>query len=115
MDDGFFSRYSTFDLNILKNILNNLHPTKKITVEPEKFDNISKTMIINFLEITVLLHENGCVRTGTFYKLFVVIQSQLLTNHFSMQNYKIRKVNQQIIKTFYLFCLHIIQTLISEI
>lgn len=65
MDDGFFSRYSTFDLNILKNILNNLHPTKKITVEPEKFDNISKTMIINFLEITVLLHENGCVETYT--------------------------------------------------
>ena len=29
MDDGFFSRHSTFDLNILKNILNNLHPTKK--------------------------------------------------------------------------------------
>ena len=106
---------STFDLNILKNILNNLHPTKKIMIEPEKFDNISKTMIINFLEITVLLHKNGRVRTDMFYKLFVVIQSQLLTNNFSMQNYKVRKVNQQIIKTFYLFRLRIIQILISEI
>ena len=71
-DDGCFPWYSTLDLNVLKNILNNLHPKTsykiKFTVEPVKFDNIYKTLIINFLGITVLLHENGYVETDTFYK-----------------------------------------------
>ena len=48
--------------------LNNLHPTIKFTVEPEKFGNFGKTLVINFLDITVLLHENGYVETDIFYK-----------------------------------------------
>ena len=68
MDDGFLPWYSTLDLNVLKNVLNNLNPTIKFTVEPAKFDNFSKTLVINFLDITVLLHENGYVETDILYK-----------------------------------------------
>ena len=50
-------------LNALKNVLNNLHPTIRFTVEPAKFDNFSKISVI-----TVLLHENGYVETYIFYK-----------------------------------------------
>ena len=55
------------DLNVLKNVLNNLHPTIKFTAQPLKFENFSKTLVINFLDITVLLHENGYVETDMFY------------------------------------------------
>ena len=68
MDDGFLPWHSTLDLNALKNVLNNLHPTVKFTVELAKFDKFSKTLVINFLDITVLLHENGFVETDIFYK-----------------------------------------------
>ena len=68
MDDGFLPWHCTLDLNVLKNVLNNLHPTIKFTAEPAKFDNFSKTLVINFLDITVLLHENGYVETDIFYK-----------------------------------------------
>ena len=36
--------------------------------ELEKFDNCSKTLAINFLEITVLLHENCYVESDIFYE-----------------------------------------------
>ena len=68
MDDSFLPWHCTLDLNVLKNVLNNLHPTIKFTVEPTKFDNFSKTLVINFLDITVLLHENCYVETDIFYK-----------------------------------------------
>ena len=56
------------DLNVLKNVLNNFYPTIKFTVEPTKFDNFGKTLIISILDITVLLHKNGYVETDIFYK-----------------------------------------------
>ena len=68
MDDGFLQWHSTVDLNALKIFLNKLHPTIKFIAEPAKFDNFSKTLVIKFLDITVLLHENGYVETDTFYK-----------------------------------------------
>ena len=40
MNDGFLPWHSTLDLNVLKNVLNNLHPTIKFTVEPAKLDNL---------------------------------------------------------------------------
>ena len=63
MDDGFLQWHSAMDLNALKNVLNNLHPNIKFIVESTKFDNFSKTLPINFLGITVLLHENDYVET----------------------------------------------------
>ena len=38
MDDGFFTWHSAMDLNVLKNVLNILHPTMKFTVEPVEID-----------------------------------------------------------------------------
>ena len=68
MDDGFLPWHSALDLNALKKVLNKLHPTIKFTVESAKFDKSSKTSVINFLDITVLLHENVYVETDAFYK-----------------------------------------------
>ena len=68
LDDGFLPWHSALHLNALKNVLNNLHPTITFIVESEKFDNFSKTLVINFLDITVLLHENGYVETNICYK-----------------------------------------------
>ena len=68
MDDGLLQWHSALDLNALKNVLNNLHPTIKFTQEPRKLDNFSKRLVINFLGITVLLHENGYVETDIIYK-----------------------------------------------
>ena len=68
MDDSFLPWHSALDLHALKNVLNNLHPTIKFTVELAKFDKFSKTSDTNFLDITVLLHENGYVETDIFYK-----------------------------------------------
>ena len=48
MDDGFLPCHSGLDLNVLKNVLNNLHPTIKFTVESAKFDKFSKTSVINW-------------------------------------------------------------------
>lgn len=62
MDDGFLQFHSILDLNVLKNALNNLHhPTKTFTIEAANFDNFSKTLVIRFFDITILLHENSYV------------------------------------------------------
>ena len=62
MDDGFLQFHSILDLNVLKNALNNLHhPTKTFTIEAANFDNFSKTLVIRFIDITILLHEKSYV------------------------------------------------------
>ena len=48
MDDDFLAWCSTLDLNVLKNVLNNLHQTIKFRVESAKFYNFSKALVINF-------------------------------------------------------------------
>ena len=69
MDDGFLQIHSILDLNVLKNALNNLHhPTKKFTIEAASFDNFSKTLVIRFFDITILLHENSYVEEDILYK-----------------------------------------------
>ena len=146
----------------MKNILNNLHLTIKFTIELAKIDNFNKTLAIKFLDITVLLHENGYVETDTFYKetnthdylnydshhknhtkynihfnsakrilLFVLDEQKLAlrlkeqgkwllscgypesVTH-SKKKKKKKKKNQEILETFYLWYLHIFQTLIYK-
>lgn len=53
MHDNFLLWHFTVDLNVLKNVLNNLHPTIKFSEDQAKFENISETMIVNFLDITI--------------------------------------------------------------
>ena len=67
IDDGFLPWHSALDLSVLKDVLNNAHPNIKFTAGPAKFDNFSKTLVINFLDITVLLHRNGYVQTDIFH------------------------------------------------
>ena len=67
IDDGFLPWHSTLDLNVLKNVLTNLHLTIKFTTELARFHNFSKALAINFLDITVFLHQNGYVETVIFY------------------------------------------------
>ena len=66
MNDGSLPWHSALDLDALKNILNNLHATMKLTEVSVKFDKFSETSVINFLDI--LLHENGYVDTDIFHK-----------------------------------------------
>ena len=49
MDDSFLPCNSTLDLNVLKNVLNNLHQNIKFTVQLAKFGNFSKPLFINFI------------------------------------------------------------------
>ena len=37
-------------------------------LESASFNNFSKPLVVNFLEIAVLLYENGLVETDIFYK-----------------------------------------------
>ena len=68
MHDNFLPWHFTVDLNVLKNVLNNLHPTIKFSEDQAKFENISETMISNFLDITISLNKNGYAKTDLFYK-----------------------------------------------
>ena len=68
MDNGLLPWHFALDLNVLKNFINNLHLTIKLTADLEKFDSFSKILVINFLGITVLLQESGYVETDMFYK-----------------------------------------------
>ena len=42
MDADLLPWHSALEINVLKNISNNLHPPLKLTVEPAKFDNFRK-------------------------------------------------------------------------
>ena len=44
-----------------------MHPTIN-SVQPAKSHNFSKTLVINFLDITVSLHENGYMEIDILYK-----------------------------------------------
>ena len=70
MDDGFVPWPDEADINIFIDILNDMDPTIKFTLEVASHvlidgENVQK---LNFLDITVLLHENGKVETDIFYK-----------------------------------------------
>ena len=68
VDDGFLPWHSVLDLSVLKDVLNNAHLNTKFRAGPAKFDNFSKTLVINFLDISVLLHRNGYVQTDIFHE-----------------------------------------------
>ena len=66
IDDGFILLKSTIDIYVLTNILNNLHPMIKFTVEPGK--QTTDQQEINFLDIMVILNRNGTIETDIYYK-----------------------------------------------
>ena len=71
MDDGFIPWPSIADINIFKDLLNNLDENIEFTLEKatkyasEDGNTMQK---LNFLDITVILHHNGKIETDIFYK-----------------------------------------------
>ena len=71
MDDGFVPWPSDADINIFKDLLNNLDSKLKFTLEPpKKYTTIGgkEQQKLNFLDITVILHETGKIKTDIYYK-----------------------------------------------
>ena len=70
MDDGFSPWPDDADINIFINLLNDLHPSIKLTLEAATksvTDGVG-TQKLNFLDITIILHETGHIETDIFYK-----------------------------------------------
>ena len=69
IDDGFIIWKQHLDMQVFMNIINNLHPNIKFTFEVAKNELCSdgtKTKKLNFLDVTVILHENGNLETDIF-------------------------------------------------
>ena len=67
MDDDFLPWNEALDINIFLEILNKMHPMIKFTIEPSTHHE-NNTQTINFLDVKVILHENGKVDTDIYYK-----------------------------------------------
>ena len=70
MDDGFVFWPKHLDLNSFSICLNNLHPAIKYTFEKAKVivENSESCQVINFLDISVILHSDRTIVTDTCYK-----------------------------------------------
>ena len=70
VDDGFIIWPVHLDRNTFENVLQILHPSIKFTIEGGKKELKDGEMIekLNFLDITVILHESGKIETDIFYK-----------------------------------------------
>ena len=66
MDDGFLIWPCHLDINIFINILNDLHPNIKYTIEAGQ--NSGNQQSLNMLDITVILHDNRTIETEIYYK-----------------------------------------------
>ena len=72
MDDGFVLWPKNANINVFREILNELYPSLKFTVEKGK-SNSEQTIdtfvqVLNFLDISIILHQNGWLETEIFYK-----------------------------------------------
>ena len=72
MDYGFVLWPKNANIDIFRKLLNELHPSLKFTVEKGKnsceqnFDTF--TQVLNFLDVSIILHQNGRLETDIFYK-----------------------------------------------
>ena len=66
MDDGFITWNTKLDIQIFLNILNQMHPSIKYTIESGKIRNEDQT--INFLDVTVILTKGNTIKTDVYYK-----------------------------------------------
>ena len=66
VDDGWTFWPNYLDMNILIDILGNLHPNIKYTVERGKVEGHIQRR--NFLDVMVILHDNRTVETEIYYK-----------------------------------------------
>ena len=72
MDDRFVLWPKNANTDVFRELLNELHPSLKITVEKGKhsykqnFDPFAQ--VLNFLDVSIILHQNGRLETDIFYK-----------------------------------------------
>ena len=72
MDDGFFLWPKNANIDIFRELLNELHPLLKFTVEKGKnsceqnFDTFAQVLI--FLDVSIILHQSGRLETDIFCK-----------------------------------------------
>ena len=63
MDDGFVLWLKNCNTDVIRELLNERHPSLKFTVEKGKhsceqnFDTF--VQVLNFLDVSVILHQNG--------------------------------------------------------
>ena len=71
MDDGSTLLPNSVDKDIFLSCLNNLHPSIVFTLEPASIikENGKIIQILNFLDLTIMLHEDGRIETDVHYKL----------------------------------------------
>ena len=72
MDDGFVLWPKNVNIDVFRELLNELHPSLKFTVKKGKhsceqnFDTF--VQVLNFLNVSINLHQNGRLETDIFYK-----------------------------------------------
>ena len=68
MDDGFSPWPDDADINIFIILLNDLHPSIKFTLEAatKSVTDGVVTQMLNFLDITIILHETGHIEIYIF-------------------------------------------------
>ena len=84
MDDSFVLWPGKANIDIFRDLFNDLHPSLKFTVEKGKnsceqnFDTF--VQVLSFLDVSVILYQNGPLETDIFYK---ETNSQDYLNYFS--------------------------------
>ena len=72
MNDGFVLWPENSNIDVLRKLLNELHSSLKFTVE--KGNNSCEqnvetfVQVLNFLVVSIILHQNGQLETDIFYK-----------------------------------------------
>ena len=70
MDDGFTPLATSIATELFKNCLNSMYRRIRYTIEPERktVTENENVQTINFLDITIILHENNEIETEIYYK-----------------------------------------------
>ena len=70
MDDRFIILPKHLDFNSFSICFNNLHPAIKCTLEKAKVvvENSDSCQVINFLDVSVILHSDSTIETDIYYK-----------------------------------------------
>ena len=70
MDDGFTLLPASVDPKVFLQCLNSLDPSIRFTLEPAAVSERDgmKVQILNFLDLTIILFENGTIQTDIYYK-----------------------------------------------
>ena len=87
MDDGFVLWSKNANIDVFRELLNELHPSLKFTEQKEKhsceqnFDTV--VQVLNFLDVSIILHQNGRLELVYFIKKLthMTILTILVTIH----------------------------------